>query len=119
MKASQLALLLLSCLPISVLAQTRTWMDQKGRTLQGEMVRVIDDAVELRIEGKLVKVKLNLLSEADQEFVRQAAATEATESEEEGDPPADKPAEIKPVRRDWLVAGKKVQVSSCAMKAAS
>jgi hypothetical protein len=53
-------------------AEERTWTDRQGRTLQGEFVTAAGDTVYLRINGKLVPLKLERLSDADQALIAEA-----------------------------------------------
>lgn len=54
--------------------QARTWTSSDGRTIEAELVRVEGDTVVLNMKGKEFPIPLSRLSEADQAFVREAAA---------------------------------------------
>jgi hypothetical protein len=50
----------------------RTWTDARGRKLTGTLTSVADGVVHIKTEGgKVMKVPLNKLSKADQEFVEE------------------------------------------------
>jgi len=76
---SALALALLLSLPLE--APARTWTDSTGRhTIEGEFAKLADGNVEIRrADGKLVRIPLEKLSEADQQHVR-TLTTPADES---------------------------------------
>jgi len=71
---SGLALALL--LSSAVESPARTWTDSTGRhTIEGEFAKLADGNVEIRQDnGKLVRIPLEKLSEADQEYVRQTTS---------------------------------------------
>ena len=56
-------------------ALARTWTDSTGtHKIEGEFVKLADSKVDIRREdGKLVRIPLDKLSEADQQFARKAA----------------------------------------------
>src|ERR1035437_2320382 len=55
----------------SALLSARTWVDVKGRSLEGELVRVDGDAVIVNRDGTEIPIKLGTLSQADQDNVAQ------------------------------------------------
>ncbi|MFN0077993.1 MAG: SHD1 domain-containing protein [Prosthecobacter sp.] len=65
------------CLAFCVIStlQARTWTEaQTGRTMEGEFVKVLDNAVVIRsANGSTVQLPLARLSEADQTFVKAQA----------------------------------------------
>ncbi|MDZ4402781.1 SHD1 domain-containing protein [Prosthecobacter sp.] len=65
------------CLVFCVIStlQARTWTEaQTGRTMEGEFVKVLDNAVVIRsANGSTVQLPLARLSEADQTFVKEQA----------------------------------------------
>ena len=60
-------------LALSTAVQARTWTNTEGQTLEADLVRVKGDTVylELAANGQIRPLKISLLSEADQEFIRQ------------------------------------------------
>jgi hypothetical protein len=56
--------------------ELRTWTDRQGRTIQARLIRVSEGRVTLeRVDGKTAEIDLELLSEADKDYVlRQPAA---------------------------------------------
>src|SRR6185436_4285905 len=61
--------------------KVRTWTSTDGRTMQAEFVRELDGDVTFLKDGKLVVIKLDKLSEKDQQVVKDLAA--GKESEED------------------------------------
>jgi|GEM_PF-2188528 len=55
-------------------AKDRTWTSSDGRTMQGEFVRELDGDVTFLVQGKLVTIAIDKLSERDQKIVRDLAA---------------------------------------------
>ena len=52
------------------LAQARTWTAKTGQTIDGEFVKLEGDTVSIKLpDGRLAQIKLDLLSEEDQQFV--------------------------------------------------
>ena len=102
-------------------AKERVWTSSDGRQLHGEFVRELDGEVTLLVEGKLVTLPLDRLSERDQQAARDLAAGKevaddppaASETEPGSEPasPDDPPAEARvptlvkrppsPVNRVW------------------
>ncbi len=72
-----LLLVVLTAVTWTAAAPTRNWTDASGRfSIEAEMVGFQDGLVHLqRADGKVVKVPLEKLSPADQEFAGQAAAS--------------------------------------------
>ncbi|MCE9557032.1 MAG: hypothetical protein K8T91_27105 [Planctomycetes bacterium] len=52
------------------LAQARTWTDQKGHTIEAKFVRVSGNEVVLEKGFKVIRVRLDQLSEADRQYVQ-------------------------------------------------
>ncbi len=53
-------------------ADARTWTDTKGRTIEADFVKMDGDKVVVkRSNGKTVSIALNLLSQADKDFIEQ------------------------------------------------
>lgn len=52
-------------------ADARTWTDTKGRSIEAEMLRVEDTAAIVNRGGKEMTLPLEMLSEADKQFVEQ------------------------------------------------
>lgn len=63
--------LALACL--AQVEEARTWTDTKGRTLQGELVRVSGENVVLKINGAEKTIPLSVLSEGDRAFIAKAS----------------------------------------------
>ena len=59
--------------------QARVWTNTDGKTLEAELVKVQDGQVYLRLarDGKIRPLKIETLSEADQEFIHQYEKDEA------------------------------------------
>lgn len=55
----------------------RTWTDNKGRTIEADLVRVENDTAIVSRAGKEVRLPLAMLVEADQEFAKNAGETPA------------------------------------------
>jgi len=56
---------------ISISAEARTWVAKTGQTIDGEFVKLEDETVSIQLsDGKLAKIKLDLLSDDDQKFVK-------------------------------------------------
>ncbi len=76
MEYMKTAFLLLTCMLYlcgSSFAESRTWTNTAGKTLEGEFVRSTDKEVSLKMaSGKIVKLPLASLSQEDQDFVKQA-----------------------------------------------
>ena len=63
--------LLLLLLALSLSAEARTWTAKSGETIDGEFVKLEGENVSIKLpDGRLAQIKLDLLSDADQEFVR-------------------------------------------------
>ncbi len=78
-----LAFLLLTLFgPTAVAGEVRTWTSSGGRhKIEAEMVSLEGHTVTLkRSDGKILKVPLDKLSEADQEYARQLAVPPTTDS---------------------------------------
>src|SRR4051812_10615308 len=80
---------LLGTIAAAVLAEERTWTDKTGKfKTSGELVEVQDgQALLRRADGKEIKVPLERLSDADQQFIKAhgdasstPGATEATKA---------------------------------------
>ncbi len=56
----------------AVCSQARTWTNTEGKTLEGEVVRVKDDTVFIKITRtrRIHPIEVSLLSAADQEFIK-------------------------------------------------
>ncbi len=74
-----LTLAVIGMLTASITAgEMRTWTDSKGRNVTAEMVGMKDGKVLMKLEsGKTLAFPLNLLSPADQKFVRDNAPVDA------------------------------------------
>ena len=59
------------------IAEGRTWVNSSGHPIKGSFVDLSRGIVEIRLDAdaKVVSVPLNILSKADQEFVRDRAMT--------------------------------------------
>jgi thiol-disulfide isomerase/thioredoxin len=77
---------LLGAIAAAVVAEERTWTDKTGKfKISGELVKVQDgNALVRRADGKEIKVPLERLSDADQQFVKEhddkSSSAEATEA---------------------------------------
>ena len=75
-------LLLHACLALCAFTclQSRTWTEaQTGRTLEGDFVKVQGGSVVVRaVNGSTLQLPLARLSEADQTFVKEQAASATT-----------------------------------------
>jgi len=78
-----LLLVVLTVVTWAAAAPTKNWTDISGRfSVDAEMVGFQDGLVHLkRVDGKVVKVPLERLSPADQDFVRRSAASAAPPAE--------------------------------------
>lgn len=71
MNARLLSVLSLLALFSVAPAAARTWIDSTGRPIEGDLVELKGSSVQIRLlDGELVNVRVNLLSKADQDFVR-------------------------------------------------
>ncbi|MGE9271547.1 MAG: hypothetical protein ACQKBU_12150 [Verrucomicrobiales bacterium] len=65
---------ILGCLLTSELVaqvgQTRDWTSADGRTITAELLRVSEEEIVVRRQGRAVTIKLELLSDGDQKFAR-------------------------------------------------
>ena len=85
------------CLVCGTALQARTWTDTRGRTLEAELVTTSATEVNvLRPDGSTVSLQLTQLSAADQDFVKQHAASHPA-TPDQGEPPVS-PA---PHARTW------------------
>ena len=55
---------------IQMCASARTWTDVKGRTIEGELVRVEAEIAVIKVNGREFRIPFQKLSEKDQEFLR-------------------------------------------------
>ncbi len=62
-------------LVMSFSVQGRTWTDLKGRTIEADLIRVEGESVILRRNGVEMSVKIQSLSETDQEFIKNGEET--------------------------------------------
>ncbi|WP_372846816.1 SHD1 domain-containing protein [Pontiella sp.] len=63
-----LAALTIATACTSAFAETRTWTDTKGKTIEAEQVKLLNDQVWLRLaDGREIKVSLDSLSPEDRE----------------------------------------------------
>ncbi|MEN8695342.1 MAG: SHD1 domain-containing protein [Akkermansiaceae bacterium] len=60
----------LGFLMIQMCASARTWTDVKGRTIEGELVRVEAEIAVIKVNGREFRIPFQKLSEKDQEFLR-------------------------------------------------
>ena len=94
MKASLYVFVFLSFLTYAGEAFPREWTDSTGQyKTEAEFIELVDDAVRLqRSDGHVVDVPLELLSVADQQFVRELVASNAeTENVPSGDTEDEEP----------------------------
>ena len=71
MKTLPCFVLLLFALTVSV--EARTWTAKTGQTLDGEYIKLEDENVLIKLtNGKKTQIKLDLLSDEDQQFVQEA-----------------------------------------------
>jgi hypothetical protein len=62
------------------LASARTWTDVTGKEVEGEIIRLVADTVELRLtNGELLQVKLGTLSAEDQDYVVQSVNSKSAQ----------------------------------------
>ena len=99
------------CAAVALAGKVRTWTSTDGRTMQAEFVRELDGDVTFIKDGKLIVIKLEKLSEKDQQVVKELAA--GKEPEEDpfstpavGSPPSETPAET-PAERPAEKPGEK------------
>jgi hypothetical protein len=89
-------------------AKDRTWTSFDGRTMQGEFVRELDGDVTFLVQGKLVTIAIDKLSERDQKIVRDLAAGKqvpddpapASDSKPATQPASTQPPPTKPAEAD-------------------
>lgn len=62
------------CLSAAPLLDARTWTDNKGRTIEADLVRVEEGTAVVNRSGKEVRLPLDILSEDDREFVEDWSA---------------------------------------------
>lgn len=75
MKPNLFFLLLLTLLP--AFAESRTWTNSEGKTLEGEYVRATEKEVYVKLStGKTVKLVLDTLSKDDQDFTKKTLEQE-------------------------------------------
>lgn len=55
---------------LSAEAESRSWTNDAGKTIQAELVDVEGDKAVLNMSGNNFPVPINTLSEADQEFIK-------------------------------------------------
>lgn len=68
---------------LSAGVQGRTWTNRKGKTLEADLVRVRGDTVYLEMNGKIKPLKISLLCDADQEFIKQYEKEQAEKKKAE------------------------------------
>lgn len=92
-----MSLLATSCLmAASASAQSRTWTDVQGRTIEAELLRVESDAAVVRKSGRELRLPLAVLSSQDKEYLASwkasakpvSTAANAKPSKPVADPPA-------------------------------
>src|SRR6185295_3222164 len=76
--------------------KVRTWTSTDGRIMQAEFVRELDGDVTFLKDGKLIVIKLEKLSEKDQQAVKDLAAGKEPEEDPFTPVPAAKPRQEKP-----------------------
>ena len=78
-------LTLLTCAVLAcsaAFAESRTWTNSEGKTLDGEYVRSTDKEVQVKLgNGKTVKLVLGTLSQDDQDFVKKTVEEEKAKAE--------------------------------------
>lgn len=80
MKPNLFLLLLLSLLP--AFAESRTWTNSEGKTLEGEYVRATEKEVYVKLPtGKTVKLALNTLSQDDKDFTQKTMEQETADKD--------------------------------------
>lgn len=86
LRASGLQVILcLFCIPH---ADARTWTDTKGRSIEADMLRVEDTAAIVNRGGKEMTLPLEMLSEADKQFVEQWRKEHAANPQQGGGSPS-------------------------------
>lgn len=70
--------ILSACISMVAANETRTWVSNDGRPIEGEFLRANSESVVLRKkDGSELSIRLKFLSAADQEFVKQELAAAA------------------------------------------
>lgn len=81
MRIAFLLLTCLACFCCNSFAESRTWTNSAGKTIEGEYVRATDKDVSVKLtSGKIVKLPLASLSQEDQDFVKQEQETAKSEA---------------------------------------
>lgn len=79
-------LLVIAWAALTPAAWSRTWTDKRGRKMEAELVSVADTrAVFLLANGKKVTLAVDLLSEADQEILRDWKPADDADADEDSD----------------------------------
>ena len=90
-RGSALALLCAALLPATA-AEPRTWISIDGRMIEAELLRRLGNEVELRDkDGRVLKVGMNSLSFADQDYINEFAPEDKTRSLGGSSPTGPKP----------------------------
>lgn len=88
------------------MGETRTWTDQQGQTVEAELVRVFNGMAILKQGNRVLRVPLNNLSEADQEYLRSGGQEPAEAIDDEDPAPNNDSGPLPidradPVKRTW------------------
>jgi hypothetical protein len=100
------------CAATALAGKVRTWTNSEGKTMEAEFVRELDGDVTFLKGGKLLVIKMEKLSEKDQQVVKDLSAGKEPEEDPFTAPPekpAEKPAESsgeKPAAPATTPAGK-------------
>lgn len=80
-----IAILIMACVCNGPIAQARIWTNTEGKTVEAELVKVEYGQVYLKLAGNgaIRPLKIEWLSEADREFVRQHEQEKAARQEAE------------------------------------
>lgn len=76
------------------LATAREWVNQKGQKVEGEFIELRGDTVALKVRGKIFKIPLSSLSEADQKFAKEAASGDEDPDQEANATPPSGPVKL-------------------------
>ena len=87
--------------------KVRSWTSTDGRTMQAEFVRELDGDVTFIKDGKLIVIKLEKLSEKDQQVVKDLAAGKEPEEDPFTPVPTATPREEKPAETPAEKRGEK------------
>ena len=71
MKTLSYFIFILLLIAFAIAAEARTWTAKTGQTIDGEFAKLEDGTVSIQLpDGKQAKIKLDLLSDTDQQFVQ-------------------------------------------------